>query len=134
MLDPRPLYCSSLTTALGGTKDTNLLIPITLPWHESRSYVERFNSESLRVDIPDEKFSITAFIVGFKDLMFSILKNPQASMAKVLANAEKYINGKEARISKWGSSSTQKKKSNKEKKWDRRLRRQRDQDRSPRRN
>ena len=50
-----------------------------------RSYVQRFNSESLRVDIPDEKFAITAFIVGLgiqsKDLMFSILKNPQASMA-----------------------------------------------------
>ena len=28
--------------------------------------------------------------------MFSISKNPQASMAKVLAKAEKYINGEEA--------------------------------------
>ena len=65
-----------------------------------RSYVQRFNSESLKVDIPDEKFSITAFIVGLgiqsKDLMFSISKNPQASMAKVLTKAEKYIKGEEA--------------------------------------
>ena len=41
------------------------------------------------MDIPDEKFPITTFIVGLgvqsKDLMFSILKNPQASMAEVLA-------------------------------------------------
>ena len=29
-----------------------------------RSYVQRFNAESLKVDIPDEKFAITAFIVG----------------------------------------------------------------------
>ena len=40
------------------------------------SYVQRFSSESLKVDIPYEKFSITAFIVGLgiqsKDLMFSI--------------------------------------------------------------
>ena len=35
-----------------------------------------------------------------KDLMFSISKNPQASMAKVLAKAEKYINGEEALILK----------------------------------
>ena len=45
-----------------------------------RSYVQRFNSESLRVDIPDEKFVITAFIaelgIQSKDLMFSISKNP----------------------------------------------------------
>ena len=29
-----------------------------------RSYVPRFNAESLKVDIPDEKFAITAFITG----------------------------------------------------------------------
>ena len=29
-----------------------------------RSYVQRFNAESLKVDIPDEKFAITAFITG----------------------------------------------------------------------
>ena len=62
-----------------------------------RSYVQRFNVESLKVDIPDEKFAITAFIAGLrvksKDLMFSISKNPQASMAEVLAKTEKYING-----------------------------------------
>ena len=45
-----------------------------------RSYVQRFNAESLKLDIPDEKFAITAFIAGLgvqsKDLMFSISKNP----------------------------------------------------------
>ena len=80
-----------------------------------RSYVQRFNAESLKVDIPDEKFAIIAFIAGLgvqsKDLMFSISKNPQASMEEVLAKAEKYINGEEALISKKGSSSTHKEKS-----------------------
>ena len=56
----------------------------------------------MKVDIPDEKFAITAFIAGLgvqsKDLMFSISKNPQASMAEVLAKAEKYINGEEALV------------------------------------
>ena len=79
-----------------------------------RSYVQRFNVESLKVDIPDEKFAITAFIAGLglqsKDLMFFISKNPQASMTEVLAKAEKYINGEEALISKKASSSTHKKK------------------------
>ena len=67
-----------------------------------KSYVQRFNAESLKIDIPDEKFAITAFIAGLgvqsKDLMFSISKNPQASMGEVLAKAEKYINGEEALI------------------------------------
>ena len=73
-----------------------------------KSYVQRFNAESLKLDIPDEKFAITAFIAGLgaqsKDLMFSISKNPQASMVEVLAKAEKYINGEEALISKKESS------------------------------
>ena len=43
--------------------------------------------------------------------MFSILKNPQASMAEVLAKTEKYINGEEVLLSKQMSSSTQKEKS-----------------------
>ena len=79
-----------------------------------KSYVQRFNVESLKIDIPDEKFAITAFIAGLgvqsKDLMFSISKNPQASMAEVLAKAEKYINGEEALISKKESSSAHKEK------------------------
>ena len=39
MFDPRPLCCSSLTTAVGGTTDQILLIPLTLPWHESNGAV-----------------------------------------------------------------------------------------------
>ena len=101
----------------------NLLTLKQGPQENLRSYAQRFNSESLKVDILYEKFFITAFIVGLgiqsKDLMFSISKNTQASMAEVLAKAKKYINGKEALIFKWGSSSTQKEKSKDKKKRDR---------------
>ena len=106
------------------------------PQENPRSYVQRFNSESLRVDIPDEKLTITTFIaelgIQSKDLMFSISKNPQASMAEVLAKAEKYINDEEALMSKRGSSSARKEKSKDEKKRDQSPRRRRDRDRSPR--
>ena len=85
-----------------------------------RPYVQRFNAESLKVDIPDEKFAITAFItrlgVQSKDLMFSISKKPQENMAEVLSKAEKYINGEEALLSKWENSFAQKEKSRGEKK------------------
>ena len=101
-----------------------------------KSYVQRFNAESLKIDIPDEKFAITAFIAGLgvqsKDLMFSISKNPQASMAEVLAKAEKYINGEEALISKKESSSTRKEKSAIDKRRGWSPRRQSDQEKSPR--
>ena len=89
------------------------------------------------MDILDEKFIVTAFIAGLgvqsKDLMFSISKNPQASMAEVLAKTEKYINGEEALLSKQRSSSTQKKKSRGDKKRERSPKRPVDRDRSPRR-
>ena len=74
-----------------------------------------FNAKSLKVDVPDKKFVITTFIAGLgvqsKGLMFSISKNPQASMAEVLAKEEKYINGDEALISKKESSSIHKERS-----------------------
>ena len=108
------------------------------PRENLMSYVERFNSESLKVDIPNEKFAITAFNaklgIQSKDLMFSISNNPQASMAEVLAKAEKYIKGKEALMSNQGSSLAQKEKMKDEKKWDRSPRRRRERDRSPWRN
>ena len=82
----------------------NLLTIKQDPQENLRSYVQSFNKESLKVDIPDEKFSITAFIpepgVQSKDLILSISKNPKASMAEVLAKVEKYINGEEALLSK----------------------------------
>ena len=88
-----------------------------------RSYVQRFNAKSLKVDIPKKKFAITSFIarlgVQSKDLMFFISKNPQASMAEVLTKTEKYINGEEAHLSKQKSSSTQKEKSRGDKKRER---------------
>ena len=91
------------------------LLTIKKGSHESlRSYVQRFDTESLKVDILDEKFVITTFIAGLgvqsKDLMFSILKNPQASMVEVLAKTEKYIKDEEALLFKQRSSSTQKEK------------------------
>ena len=103
-----------------------------------RSYVQRFNAESLKPDIPNEKFAITAFIAGLgvhsKDLMFSISKNPQASMAEVLAKTKKYINDEDALLSKQKSSSTQKEKSRGDKKRERSPRKHADMDRSLRRN
>ena len=72
------------------------------------------------MDVPDEKFAITAFIAGLgvqsKDLMFSISKNPHATMTEVLAKVEKYINDKEALISKRESSSGHKEKNRDDKK------------------
>ena len=142
MFDPIQLCCSSLTTAVGGTKDTNIVdseSPYRGTNHQEslRLYVQRLNTEPLKVDILDEKFTVTAFIAGLgaqsKDLMFSISNNPQASMAEVLAKTEKYINGEEALLSKQRISSTQKEKSRGDKKRERSPKRQTNRDRSPRR-
>ena len=72
------------------------------------------------MDILNEKFAITAFTAGLgvhsKNLMFSMSKNPQASMSEVLAKTEKYINGEETLLSKQRSFSNQKEKSRGDKK------------------
>ena len=100
-----------------------------------KSYVQRFNAESLKIDVLDEKIAVTTFIAGLgvqsKDLMFSISKNPQANMAEVLAKAEKYINGEEALMSKKESSSASKDKKTTDKRRGRSPKRQGDQRKSP---
>ena len=100
-----------------------------------KSYVQRFNAESLKIDVLDDKFAVTAFIAGLgmqsKDLMFSISKNPQANMVEVLAKAEKYINGEEALMSKKESSSNSKDKKTTERRRGRSPKRQGDQRKSP---
>ena len=131
-------FVSHLIGARTHRKPSYHLLTIKQSSQESlRSYVQKFNTESLKLDIPDEKFAITAFIAGLgvqsKDLMFSISKNPQASMAEVLAKIEKYINGEEALLSKQRSSSTQKEKSRGNKKREQSPKRQADRDRSPKR-
>ena len=71
------------------------------------------------MDILDEKFGYCFYCragVQSKDLMFSISKNPQASMAEIFAKTEKYINGEEALLSKKRSSSTKKEKGRGDKK------------------
>ena len=101
----------------------HLLTIKQIPQENMEFYVKRFNAELLRVDILDKKFATTAFIVGLgvqsKDLIFSISKNPQASMAEVLAKVEKYINDEEALLSKQENSSAQKEKGRGEKKRER---------------
>ena len=115
--------------------------PLTVkqgPQENLRSYIQRSNLESLRVDILDKKFDITTFIAGLgiqsKDLMFSILKNPRASMAKVLTIAEKYINGKEALCLSGEALPRKRRKSRMRKNGTKAPKRQRDQGRSPRKN
>ena len=62
--------------------------------------------------------------------MFFISKNPQASMAKVLAKAEKYINGEEALIFKKENSSTHKEKNGTDKRRGQSPKKQSDRERS----
>ena len=91
------------------------------------------------MDALDEKVALTAFTAGLglqsKDLLFSISKNPHATMEEVLAKAEKYINWEEALLSKGGSSSTHERCLNKKRKESspKRGRERREWDCSPRR-
>ena len=93
--------------------------------------VQRRVSEGRRTGQEVRYHCIAGLGVQSKDLMFSISKNPQASMAEVLAKAEKYINSEEALISKKESSSTHKERSRTDKQQGRSPKRQRNRERSP---
>ncbi|XP_030970403.1 uncharacterized protein LOC115990750 [Quercus lobata] len=63
-----------------------------------RSYIKRFTRETLEVDKADDKVQLTIFKAGLRsrDLVSSLAKNPQKTMAEMLLKAQKYMNAKNA--------------------------------------
>ena len=63
-----------------------------------RSYLTRFNKETLLVDEVDDKVVLTAFIASLQlgDVLFSVYKDPPTSMAEMMYKAQRYMNGEEA--------------------------------------
>ena len=58
-------FISHFIRARTYTKPSYHLLTIKQSPQESlRTYVQRFNGESLKVDVPNERFAITAFIAG----------------------------------------------------------------------
>jgi hypothetical protein len=57
-----------------------------------RSYLTRFNKETLLVDEADDKVILTAFISGLqsRDFLFSVYKDLPTSMAKMMYEAQRY--------------------------------------------
>jgi hypothetical protein len=63
-----------------------------------RSYLTRFNKETLLVDGADDKVVLTAFISDLQpgDFLFSVYKDPPNSMTEMIYEAQRYMNGEEA--------------------------------------
>ena len=63
-----------------------------------RSYISRFNKESLSIDEADDKILVTAFTNGLwkGKFLFSLYKNNPKTMLEVLSRAIKYMNAKDA--------------------------------------
>ena len=63
-----------------------------------RSYLTRFNKETLLVDGADDKVVLTAFISGlqFGDFLFSVYKDPSNTMAEMMYEVQRHMNGEEA--------------------------------------
>ena len=79
----------------------------------TQRYVPRRHPRSRKISDFDQNYHFTIFqkfeFSGASQ--FPLSKNPQASMAEVLAKAKKYINGEEALLSKRENSYMQKEKS-----------------------
>ena len=63
-----------------------------------RSYLTRFNKETLLVDGADDKVVLTAFISGLQpgDFLFSVYKDPPSTMTEMMYEAQRHMNGEEA--------------------------------------
>ena len=67
-----------------------------------RSYIARFNKETLSIDKADEKILVAAFTNGLRKdkFLFSLYKNDPKTMLDVLYRATKYINAEDALLAR----------------------------------
>uniref|UniRef100_A0A2N9FLD8 Uncharacterized protein n=1 Tax=Fagus sylvatica TaxID=28930 RepID=A0A2N9FLD8_FAGSY len=67
-----------------------------------RSYLTRFNRETLLVDGADDKVVLTAFISGLQagDFLFSVYKDPPSTMTEMMYEAQRHMNGEEALLAR----------------------------------
>ena len=63
-----------------------------------RSYLTRFNKETLSIDEVDDKILVAAFTNGLRNgkFLFSLYKNDPKTMTDVLYRATKYMNVEDA--------------------------------------
>ena len=79
-------------------RPTSHLLSVKQETGESlRTYVTRFYKEVLQVDVAKDQVLLTAFQAGLRseDFLFSITKNPPATMTNLLFKAQKYMNAED---------------------------------------
>ena len=67
-----------------------------------RSYITRFNKETLLIDEADDKILVAAFTNGLRKgkFLFSLYKNDLKTMSDVIYRATKYMNAKDALLAR----------------------------------
>ena len=67
-----------------------------------RSYISRFNKEALSINKASDKILVTAFTNGLRKgkFLFSLYKNDPKTMSDVLYRATKYMNAKDALLTR----------------------------------
>ena len=84
-------------------KSTTCLLSIK-QWEDEmlRSYITRFNKETLSIDEANDKILVVAFTNGLwkGKFLFSLYKNDPKTMSDVLYKATKYMNVKDALLAR----------------------------------
>ena len=67
-----------------------------------RSYISRFNKETLSIDKADDNILVAAFTNGLRKgkFLFSLYKNDQKTTSEVLYRATKYMNTEDALLAR----------------------------------
>ena len=84
-------------------KSTDCLMSIKQREDETlRSYISRFNKEALSINKASDKLLVTAFTNGLRKgkFLFSLYKNDPKTMSDVLYRATKYMNAKDALLTR----------------------------------
>ena len=81
-----------------GCPSTHLLNIKQMEGESLRAYVHHFNKEALQIDHPKEDVTLTTFMAGLrkKDFLYDLCQDPPETLSKLIYEAQKHMNAKDA--------------------------------------
>uniref|UniRef100_A0A2N9ERH4 Uncharacterized protein n=1 Tax=Fagus sylvatica TaxID=28930 RepID=A0A2N9ERH4_FAGSY len=81
-----------------GRPPTHFLSVKQMEGESLRAYVHRFNEEAMKINLPKEDVTVTAFMAGLRkgDFLYDLCKDPPETLSELMYEVQKHMNAEDA--------------------------------------